>query len=132
MDRPLWRIVLPILLLGFAVQRAGAAAIAWSAAPRAVAAAVGFEALLAVAAALAIWLGGRWAGMAVLALGVAIAASAALMVFVLGAPALPAAASRILIAALGAGAFYWVLRGELGPGSERSARPEAPGGGRDL
>jgi hypothetical protein len=129
MDRPLWRIVLPILLLAFAVQRAGAAAIAWSAAPRVVAAAVAGEALLAVIAAIAIWAGARWSGAAILGLGIAIAASAALMVFLLGAAALPAAASRILVAALAAGAFFWVLRGELGGGADR---PDAPAGRRDL
>jgi hypothetical protein len=112
-DRPLWQIVLSILLLSFAVQRAGAAAIAWGAGPREWAIATGVEAVAACVAAVCLWIGGRPAAIGIVVLGVALAASAALLVFVFGASALPAAVSRILVAAIGAGGFYWVFRREF-------------------
>jgi hypothetical protein len=136
MDRPLWQIVLSILLLSYAVQRAGAAAIGFGGAmPRELAVASAIEAGFAVVAAIGLWIGGRWAGITIVALGVAVAAHAAMLVFVLGAAAVPAAASRILIVALGAGAFFWILRHELTPGSDPDARPrgtEHASRGRDL
>src|SRR5690606_9264608 len=78
-DRPLWRIVLPILLLSFAAHRAGAAAIAWSAVPRALALASGAEAAAALLAALGLFFGGRPATVGVAAFGVVVAAHALLL-----------------------------------------------------
>jgi len=114
-DRPLWRIVLPILLLAFAAHRAGAAAIGWSAAPRPLALASGAEAAAAVLAALGLFFGGRLATVGVAALGVVMAAHAILLVWLLGAPALFPAMSRILAVAVGTGFFLWVVRTEIAP-----------------
>jgi hypothetical protein len=114
-DRPLWRIVLPILLLSFAAHRAGAAAIAWSAVPRALALASGAEAAAALLAALGLFFGGRPATVGVAAFGVVVAAHALLLVWLLGAPALFPALSRILAVAIGTGFFLWVVRTEISP-----------------
>jgi hypothetical protein len=110
-SRPLWRIVLSVILLSFGAHRVAASAIAWSSAvPREIALAIACEAAAGLVAGVCVWIGGRPAIVGVVVLGVAMAASAAMLVFVVGAAAVPAAVSRTLIAALGAVAFLAMFR----------------------
>jgi hypothetical protein len=90
------------------------------------------EAVAAAVAAVGLWIGGRWASLGVVVLGLAMAASAATLVFVFGAPAVPGAVSRILVAAIGAGAFLWIFRREFGGGETRDRRTNRPLPSRDL
>jgi hypothetical protein len=117
MDRPLWRILLPILILVLALHRAGLAAfqVLGPAEERAgvLLLAHGAEAVAAIAAALGLWLGRTWAAWAILALGVALGATGLLQAFYLGVRPPAAAVAQLLAAALGAGALGLLIRREL-------------------
>lgn len=117
MDRPLWRILLPILILVLALQRAGLAAfqVIGPAEERAAALLLGHgaEVVAAVAAALGLWLGRTWAAWAIFGLGVALGATALLQAFYLGVRPPASAVAQLLAAALGAGALGLLIRREL-------------------
>lgn len=114
MDRPLWRILLPILILVLGIHRAGLAAMALLGDLHAsLGIAHGAEAVIAVAAAVGLWLGRAWSAGAVVALGVALGASALLEGFYLGVRPPVAAVAQLLVAALAAGALGLLIRREL-------------------
>jgi membrane protease YdiL (CAAX protease family) len=119
MDRPLWQIVLAFLLLFFAVQRGAVAAAGYlaSGAPALTAAYAG-SALASIVAALGIWLGRGWARGAVVALGIAVVATALLQGATFGAAAFPGTATEVILAALGTGALVMVLGRECGKGPD--------------
>lgn len=126
MARPLWQILLPIFALAFALYRGALAAAIGPRAPHGSSLfffAFAFQAAAALVVALGIWLGRRWAAGAVVILGVAVAATAILQVYAVGATAAFAAMSEVLVAALGTGALAYVLRREFGtvhpPGESR-------------
>lgn len=120
MDRPLWQMILSFFLVAFAVHRGAAAAMAWlGEAHPALFLAFAAETLAALATAVGLWFGRRWVIFALVVLGIAIAATAILESVVIGAAAIPYAAARVLVAALGTGALAMVLRHELRGEPER-------------
>ena len=115
MDRPLWQILIPLLLIGLAVQRAalGFALYATQMGPAFVAA-YALQTATALAAAVAIWLGRSWTVGVVLALGTMLAAASLLEGFWLGLRPPIASVTEVLIIALSTGAFALVMRREFG------------------
>jgi len=113
-DRPLWQILLPLMLVGLAVQRAavGTALFAGELGSVIVVAYV-LQGLAAVAAAVGVWLGRRWTVGALLTLGAMLIASALLEGFWLGVRPPLASVGEILIVTLSTGALVLVLRREL-------------------
>jgi hypothetical protein len=123
MDRPLWQILLSLLIAGLALQR-GAALLALHAAGGGVeGAALGLFAVqgaAALLAALGIFLGSAWAIAALVALGGVLVASTALEAFWLGIRSPIGAVSTMLIVALSTAALALVLRHEFSsPADER-------------
>ncbi|RIL05768.1 MAG: hypothetical protein DCC71_09120 [Proteobacteria bacterium] len=109
--QPLWMFMLRFLVLVFAIQRGGAAAMAYiGELPAPIWLGLGAECVAALVAGAALWIGARWAIGAALALGAVLVAVAALQVAMLGAAAVPGAISRAAIAVLGVGGLVWVLR----------------------
>lgn len=114
MDRPLWRILLPVLILVVAVHRGVLAVVmGLGDAPGVLVAAHVVEAALAVAAALGLWLGHTWVTGAILGLGVAIGATALLEAFYVGVRPPAAAVAQLVVAAFAAGALAVLIRREL-------------------
>jgi hypothetical protein len=134
MDRPLWRILLPILVLVLALHRAGLAAMTLLGDEPVLFLGHAAETLAALAVAIGLWLGHAWAGGAVLALGVALGATALLEAFYVGVRPPAAAVAWFLAAAVGAGALGLLIRRELrdptvlgdadDPPGARATRPE--------
>lgn len=114
MERPLWRILLPILLLVFAVNRGGSVAMALlGEASGLLAAAHSAESAAACAAALGVWLGRPWGAAFVLVLALALGATALLEAFFLGVRPAAAAIAQLIVVALGGGALALLMRREL-------------------
>ncbi|MDX1649396.1 MAG: hypothetical protein R3263_06040 [Myxococcota bacterium] len=114
MDRPLWRIFLPILILVLGIQRAGLAAMSFLGETHPLlGVAHGVEVVVAVVAAVGLWLGHVWSAGAVVALGVALAATTLLEGFYLGVRAPVPAVAWVLMYAIAAGALGLLLRREL-------------------
>lgn len=124
MERPLWQIVLALAIAGAAVQRGGAAAIAFGdpqLAPLALPLAVETLALLTAAGGLI--LGGRAALFGAAALGVGLAASALAALALVGAPAAPFAVGKLAVAVLAAAGLTFVVRKELPPFAKGEETP---------
>jgi hypothetical protein len=123
MDRPLWQTVLSILIAGAAVQRGGAAAIAFGD-PQgsALALPLAVETLALAAAASGLFLGGRAALFGAPALGVGLAAGALAALVLVGAPAAPFAVGRLAVAVVGAAGLSYVVRKELLPFARGGSR----------
>lgn len=111
MARPLWRILLPILILTFAAHRL-AVALFLDARGQLISAGFLLQAVSAVLLALGIWLGARWVLGAVLALGISIAATACLAMWTAGVFAWPYL-SQVLVTAVATGILFLVLRHEF-------------------
>ena len=115
MHRPLWQILLPILIVSAAVQRGAAAAmLLLSAAPAAVGLGVGLEAGALVFAAAGLWFGGRTALASAVVLGLSAAVSAVLAIAALGPLAVPGALARLVFGGLGAAGLVYLGRQERG------------------
>jgi hypothetical protein len=114
MDRPLWQIMLAILFVGVAAQRAAVGfALAGAEVEPSLFAAYCLQGAAAIAAAIGVWAGRPWAIGAVLALGATLVAGALLESFWLGVRPAITAVSQMLIVALSTGALALVLRREL-------------------
>jgi hypothetical protein len=114
MDRPLWRMVVPLAILAFALQRGAVAAmLLLSDAPRAIGLAAALQVLALVALALAIFLGRSWAVVVAIGFALSVAATAALQVTLLGPAFLAVGLAQSAIAALGAIAVAWLARNEF-------------------
>lgn len=115
MDRPLWQIVLTLLVLGFVVQRGAVASVLYleGATDPVLLAGYALQLGAGLASALGLWLGRLWACGAVLLLGAAVATTAFLEVGL-------AALSQVLVAAVSAGALFVVLKREFGSQEPRS------------
>jgi hypothetical protein len=113
MDRPLWQIFLHILLLAFAIQR-GAATVMLHMAGADVVTTVTFGAqtLFALAASAGVFIGGRAAIRALIALGAAMGLGAVVLGFVSRAVPAPAAIAQIFVALLATSALVFVMRRE--------------------
>lgn len=115
MHRPLWQILLPILLVGAAVQRgAGAAVLALSSAPAAATLGVGLETGALLLAAAGVWFGGRTALASAAVLALSATASAGLAIAALGPLAVPGALARLILAGLGAAGLVYLGRQQRG------------------
>jgi hypothetical protein len=130
MDRPLWQILLPILLAGVAVQRAAVAAMLFLDSQPLLGSALALECSALLAAAVGILVGGRVALATAVLLAVAFAASAVLGIVGAGAIAVPAAVGKLTFAGLGAAGLTYLARNALGPrrnfrggASARTGRP---------
>lgn len=115
MHRPLWQIFLTLLVLAFVVERAAVASVFYlGGADPTLLGGYTFQTAAGLVAAAGIWLARPWAPVAILVLGIGVAATASLEVVGGVRPAL-AAVSQALIAAVSAGALFVVLRREFGP-----------------
>lgn len=114
MDRPLWQILLSLLLLGLGLQRALLAWTAGMAGLDAVAVVAGICAALAVATAVALWAGHSATIALLVALGIALAAAALLEAFAWGVRPPVTAISMVIVVALSTGALALALRHEFG------------------
>ncbi len=122
MDRPLWQILLAMLLVGLAVERAAVGFVLYeSALVPALFVAYGLQVAAAVATALGMWLGRPWTIVALLALGATLVAAALLESLWLGVRPAISAASEVLIVLLSTGALALVLRHEFGGGASHSS-----------
>jgi hypothetical protein len=116
MDRPLWQIVLALALAGAAVQRGGAAAIAFGDPQLApLGPPLGVEAIALLTAAAGLFVGGRAALFGAAALGIGLAASALAALALVGTTAAPFAVGKLLVAFLAAAGMTFVVRKELPP-----------------
>lgn len=138
MDRPLWRMILPLVILGYAVQRGAAVALAHlSEAPGALTAAFAVQAAALVALALGIFLGRRWTILAAGAFALAALGTALVQVAVVGPALVPRAVAEVTVAALVVAGVAWLVRHEFGAaaGGEFGDRPRPspppPGRPRD-
>jgi hypothetical protein len=114
MDRPLWQMVLALLLVGFAVQRAAVGFVLLSGDVQPLMfVAYGLQVAAAVVTAVGMWLGRRWSIGALIVLGVALAATAILESLWLGVRPAVASAGEILVLALSIGALGFVLSREF-------------------
>lgn len=124
MNRPLWQIFLVLLLLGLALQRGF---FAWAVSAPGEAALVsvvaGACAALALATAIALWLGHTATVPLLVTLGIALAAAALIEAFAWGIRPPVSAISTVIVVALSTGALALALRGELRGegGDERSS-----------
>lgn len=130
MDRPLWRMILPLVILGYAVQRGAVVAVAHlSEAPVALTAAFAVQAAALAALALAIFLGRRWALVAAGAFALAAVGTAVVQVSIAGPALVPRAVSEVAVAALVVAATAWLVRHELGSARSESEPPLPPRSG---
>ena len=114
MDRPLWQILIPILLLGVGAHRAALGfALSASHMGPAVVVSYGLQTAAALATALAIWRGAPWAVGMLLVLGMLLVAGALLEGFWLGLRPPIASVSEVLMIALSTGALALVFRREF-------------------
>ncbi len=121
MDRPLWQILIPILLIGLAVHRAALGFMLYASEMNpALVAAYALQTGMAFAAALAIWLGRSWTVGVVLALGTMLAAASLLEGFWLRSRPPIASVSEVMIIVLSTGALALVMRREFGAGNRES------------
>jgi hypothetical protein len=123
MDRLMWRVLVPLVLIVFAFQRGEHAALAAPYVPLSLLTALVLQALAILAAALGIFLGRRWTATAGVTFGAAAAATVVLQISVLGIGGLTLAASQILVATLGAAALAWLARREILPAGSRRPDP---------
>jgi hypothetical protein len=115
MDRPLWWILIPLFLVGLAIHRATIGFVLYTTEMSpALVAAYGLQTAVALAAALAIWLGRSWTVGILLVLGTMVAAAALLEGFWLGLRPPIVSVSEVLVIALSTGAFPLVMRREFG------------------
>lgn len=120
MDRPLWQMVVPLLILGFALQRGALAALAVaSELPLAIAVGAALQAGALVALALAIFLGRRRSALAA-AIGFALAVAGTLAVAAArgGPTVVPQALTEVVMAALVVAGIAWLTRHEFGSSRE--------------
>lgn len=118
MDRPLWRIVIPLLIVGFAVQRGALAAMAvLSEAPLGIAVGAALQVAALLALALAIFLGRSWALAAAVGFGLAIVATAALQAAAFGPAFFPRALAQLIVALVVVAGVGWLVRHEFPPAS---------------
>jgi hypothetical protein len=115
MARPLWRLLLPLLLVGAAFQRGAAATMLMLDDGSALAFGLALEAAVLIAAGVAVFVGGRPILWAAIAFGIASAVSAGLVVAVLGAPATPMALGKLAVGVLGAGGLAFLSRADPSP-----------------
>jgi hypothetical protein len=121
MHRPLWQIVLTLLIVGFVVRSGAAAVVAFLAEGEpSLLAAYAFQTAAGVATALGLWLGRPWVLGALVVLAVAIAASAFLESLVLGIRPLVTALGEVLIVAVATGALFLALRREFAGAADGS------------
>jgi hypothetical protein len=112
--RPLWRIVIAVMLASFALHRGAAAYMAHEGGLGGEFA-LGFAAQAAagLATAAGLWLGRRWVLGCVVVLGLTLIALPLLTAFTHGTAAALSALSAALVFGLGAAALFFVLRHEL-------------------
>jgi len=118
--------ILPLVILGYAVQRGAAVALAHlSEAPGALTAAFAAQVVALVAVALGIFLGRRWALLAAGAFAVAAVGAALVQASMLGSAVVPRAVAEIAVAGLVVAGVAWLSRHELGAaaGGEHGDRP---------
>lgn len=127
MERPLWQILLTLLLLGFLVRRGAVGVMLYldGAAPAGLVGAYVAQVAIGLVAAAGLWLGRRWVLAALLVLGVAIGGTA-LLESLLGLRPILAAVAELLVVALGIGALFLILRHELGGGPRDAREPGVP------
>jgi hypothetical protein len=112
--RPLWRIVLAVMLASFALHRGAAAYMAWTGElGEGLAAGLAAQAAAGLATAVGVWLGRRWVLGCVLVLGATMLVLPVLAALTHGAAAAVTALSATLGFGLGTAALYFYLRHEL-------------------
>lgn len=110
-DRPLWRIIVPLVILSVAMHRAAAGAIVYlSEVPSGLVVGYGLQAMAALGVALGLFLGRRWTQGALILFGISLAGTAVVEGFLLGMGAAPMAASQVLVAVLLTVAGSMILR----------------------
>jgi hypothetical protein len=115
-DRPLWQIVLALMVAGTGVQRGGVAALAFlEDGPSLVTLALALEAAAFLVAALGLWIGGRAALRGALALGVCLVAGALAIAVAGGAQAVPNAIGRAFFGVAASAGLAFIVRTELLP-----------------
>lgn len=121
MDRPLWQIVLALLVASFGVHRGAAAAMLYLGEGHpALLWGYTVQTLAAMATALGLWLGRAWVVGALLILGIAVTGTALFAGFFLGAGAVLVAVSQALVVAVATGALALVMHREIGVRERRS------------
>jgi hypothetical protein len=115
MDRPLWQIILTMLLAAVALHRLVAGALLYADASVLLAASA-LQGVAAAVAAVGMWRGRHWVVGALIVLGVTVVATAVLAAFFLGIVPPLAAISQGLVAALAAGALAVIAHLEFREG----------------
>jgi hypothetical protein len=111
--RPLWRIVLAVMLTSFALHRGAAAYIAWDGGlGEGFALALGAQSAAGLATALGVWLGRRWVLGCIAVLGATLLAAPLLAALTQGMAAALGVLSGALVFGLGAAALFFYLRHE--------------------
>jgi hypothetical protein len=119
--RPLWRIVLAVILASFSLHRGAAAYMAHTGEfGEGLALGLAAQSAAGLATAAGVWLGRRWVLGCVVALGVALLALPVLAAFTHGTAAALSALSAAAVFGLGAAALFLFLRHELAPERRRS------------
>ena len=114
MDRPLWRMVIPLMILGFALQRGALVAFALPEVPTVITVAAVLQVGALLALALGIFLGRRWALGAAVAFALAVAGTAALGAASGGAPFVVRSVAEVVMAILVVAGVAWLTRHEFG------------------
>jgi hypothetical protein len=117
--RPLWRIVLPVILASFALHRGAAAYMAHEGElGDGLALGLAAQAAAGLATALGVWFGRRWVLGCIVVLGATALALPLLAALAQGTAAALSGLAAGLVLALGAAALFFLLRRELraGPG----------------
>lgn len=128
MDRPLWRMIVPLVILGYAAQRGAVVALAhMSEAPPALVAAFAVQLGALVALALAIFLGQRWALVAAAIFALAAVGTAVVQVSIVGPALVPRAVAEVAVAGLVVAGVAWLVRHEFGS-ARASGEPPGPRG----
>ncbi len=117
MERPLWQILLVILVLAFVVRSTAVAVTAFlaSAEPILLAFPV-LQAAAGVAMVVGLWLGRAWVLGALVVLAVSVVASAFVQSVALGVRPIVSAVSEVLAVAVATGALFLALRHEFATG----------------
>jgi hypothetical protein len=114
MDRPLWRIVLAIVLLAFGLERGALAFAASGSGPDAAVLCLALEAAAGVAAALGVFLAAAWAPASLIGLGVVLAATALLEAFAWGIRPPLAAIGQVVATGIGCGVLAVLVSRDSG------------------
>jgi hypothetical protein len=122
-ERPLWQIVLAILMAGAAVHRAAASAMLFLGADGSLLwLAMALEASGLAIAAIGLWIGGHAALFGAAMLGIGLCGSALALGAAGGAAMVPIAFGRLFVGILGAAGLAFVVRKELVPSTQGASR----------